>query len=95
MSPDRCARPLSINRGPNASCAQWARTTLPDVDAIAVAFHGGPLDALLAAGSDADLLVVGHSTHVRPGRVLRGRLADDLIVLSPCPVAVIPATTDR
>jgi nucleotide-binding universal stress UspA family protein len=69
---------------------QWVYDTLPGLDPVTQAAHGGPLDAILAASTTADLVVVGYSPHERLGRLLHGHIADDLAVLSTCPVAVIP-----
>lgn len=74
---------------------RWVRDTLPGVDTATYAMHGGPLDAMLAASTASDLLVVGYSPHERLSRVLHGHLADDLVVYSGCPVAVIPASAAR
>jgi nucleotide-binding universal stress UspA family protein len=68
---------------------------LPGANATTVAPHGGPLDALLAASSGADLIVVGYSPHERLSRFLHGHIADDLTILSTCPVAVIPVPAER
>lgn len=72
---------------------QWVRDILPGADPVTLALHGGPLDALLAASDDADLLVIGHPTHSPLSRAVHGHIADDLNVLSPCAVAVIPGPT--
>jgi nucleotide-binding universal stress UspA family protein len=74
---------------------QWVHDTLPGADPTTLAPHGGPLDVILAASAGADLIVVGYSPHERLSRVLHGHIADDLTVLSPCPVAVIPVPTAR
>ncbi len=52
--------------------------------------HGGPLDGLLEASADADLVVVGSSVHAGRGRLLHSAVSDDLCGLAACPVAVIP-----
>jgi nucleotide-binding universal stress UspA family protein len=70
----------------------WVHTSLGRDDVELHAVPGGPLDALLDASVDADLLVVGRS---RPrsalGRLTHASLSSDLSGLVPCPVAVIPA----
>jgi len=69
----------------------WVHASLGRDDVELHAVPGGPLDALLAAGMDADLLVVGRS---RPrsalGRLTHASLSSDLSGLAPCPVAVVP-----
>lgn len=70
---------------------RWARRVLPAADLSVLARHGGPLDVLLAESAGSDLIVVGYSPHQGLDRVLHGHLADDLTVLAPCPVAVVPA----
>jgi len=78
-------RPAAENR-----LRRWVRATLPEADPTMLAPHGGPLDAILATSSEVDLVVVGYAPHERLGRVLHGHIADDLVNLSTCPVAVIP-----
>lgn len=85
----------SLQPAAESRLRQWARDTLPGADPATLAVHGGPLDALLAAGADADLIVVGYSPHERLSRFLHGHIADDLTVLSTCPVAVIPVPAAR
>jgi nucleotide-binding universal stress UspA family protein len=68
----------------------WVRGTLGNVDAELHATHGGPVDALLALSADADLLVLGRSTHFGLGRALHGAVGEDLTALAPCPIAVVP-----
>lgn len=68
----------------------WVRRTLPGANPTTLAAHGGPLDSILAASTTADLIVVGYSPHARLNRVLHGHIADDLVALSACAVAVIP-----
>jgi nucleotide-binding universal stress UspA family protein len=69
----------------------WVHASLGRDDVEMHAVPGGPLDALLDASTDADLLVVGRS---RPrsalGRLTHASLSSDLSGLVPCPVAVVP-----
>jgi nucleotide-binding universal stress UspA family protein len=69
----------------------WVHTSLGRDDVELHAVPGGPLDALLDASVDADLLVVGRS---RPrsalGRLTHASVSSDLSGLVPCPVAVVP-----
>jgi nucleotide-binding universal stress UspA family protein len=53
--------------------------------------HGGPLDVLLAAADDADMIVVGHRGHAGLARAWSCRVARDLARLAPCAVAIVPA----
>lgn len=68
----------------------WVRETLGPVDADVETVHGGPLDALLEYGAEADLIVLGRRAHSGLSRLLHDALGNDLIGLAPCPVAVIP-----
>ena len=52
--------------------------------------HGPRLEALLDAASGAALLVLGSGTHSTLERLLHGRVADDVVTLSRCAVAVVP-----
>jgi nucleotide-binding universal stress UspA family protein len=52
--------------------------------------HGGPLDQLLDAGADADLIVVGRHAHGPVGQFIHGALGDDLARLARCPVVLVP-----
>ncbi len=69
---------------------EWVRQVLGPQQIDVQVTHGGPLDGLLEAGTDADLIVVGRSDHSGLGRLLHGAVSDDLSGLAPCPVAVIP-----
>ena len=64
-----------------------------DVAVEVEATYGGPLDALLDFGSDADLIVLGRRAHSGVSRLLHDALGNDLTSLAPCPVAVIPHST--
>jgi nucleotide-binding universal stress UspA family protein len=68
----------------------WVDTVLGTAEVKLHALHGGPLDRLLEVSDEADLIVLGRSTHPGIGRVLHGAVSDDLSGLAPCPVAVIP-----
>lgn len=85
------AKALSVQHDQAADHLQdWVRSVLGAQPAELVARHGGPLDELLAAADDADLLVIGRSTHTGRHRVLHGVLGQDLSRLVPCALAVIP-----
>lgn len=68
----------------------WVHSVLGAIDAELMTAHGAPLDALLHASTEADLLVLGYHTRPGPARLLGSAVASDLISLSPCPVALIP-----
>ncbi len=51
---------------------------------------GDPTDELVTAAIDADLLVVGSRRWGRLSRVVLGSTAEDLMVLAPCSVLVVP-----
>jgi nucleotide-binding universal stress UspA family protein len=69
----------------------WVRFVLgADLDVEVEATHGGPLDALLDLGGDADLIVLGRRAHSGVSRLLHDALGNDLTTLAPCPVAVVP-----
>jgi nucleotide-binding universal stress UspA family protein len=71
----------------------WVHSVLGSVDAEVNTTHGGPLDALLRLSADADLIVLGRSTHSGFSRVLHGAVGADLSGLAPCPIALIPSQT--
>jgi len=70
---------------------QWVRQVRGPFQIELQVTHGGPLDGLLEASTDADLIVVGRSVHLGMSRLLHGAVSDDLSGLAPCPVAVIPS----
>jgi nucleotide-binding universal stress UspA family protein len=69
----------------------WVQSVLGATSAELHATHGGPLDGLLHASADADLIVLGRSVHSGLGRILHGTVGDDVSGLAACPIAVIPA----
>jgi nucleotide-binding universal stress UspA family protein len=70
---------------------EWVHQSLGRDDVELHAPRGGPLDEMLEASQDADLVVVGRSRpHAGLGRVLHGALGNDLCGLAPCPVVVVP-----
>ena len=71
---------------------QWVRQILGPHQIDVQLIHGAPLDSLLEASTDAELIVVGGSVHSGVGRLLHAAVSDDLSDLAPCPVAVIPRT---
>lgn len=68
----------------------WVHSVLGAVDAELMATRGAPLDALLRASAEADLLVLGRRTLSGVARLLGGAVASDLIGRASCPVALIP-----
>jgi nucleotide-binding universal stress UspA family protein len=68
----------------------WVRHVDPSIDASITAIPGGPLDQLLEAAADADLLVTGLMRHHGIDRLWHGRLAEDLSLLAACPTVVVP-----
>lgn len=76
----------------------WVQETLgsrPTADVRLRAEHGGSLDGLLDAATDADLLVLGRSEHGALHRLVLGAVGDDVGGLARCPVAVVPAVPSR
>lgn len=73
-----------------ARLRSWVQQVLGPQQVEVRLTRGAPLDVLLQAGTDADLVVVGHSVHPGPGGLLHGAVSDDLLGLAPCPVAVVP-----
>ncbi len=69
----------------------WVRQVLGSQQIDVQVTHGGPLDGLLEAGADADLIVVGGSIHSGLSRLLHSTISHDLIGLTTCPIAVIPS----
>jgi nucleotide-binding universal stress UspA family protein len=69
----------------------WVHESLGREDVELQTARGGPLDVLLKASEEADLLVVGRS-RLRSvlGRVTHASLSNDLGGLAPCPVVVVP-----
>jgi nucleotide-binding universal stress UspA family protein len=70
--------------------ATWVDRIVPGVDVSTSAPLGGPLDRLLEAAADADLVVIGSAPHHGLHRVVHGHLADDLSLLLRCPIVVVP-----
>jgi nucleotide-binding universal stress UspA family protein len=69
----------------------WVQDSLGRDDVELHASQGAPLDGLIEAGGEADLLVVGRSRfHAGLGSVLHGAVSNDISGLVPCPVAVVP-----
>jgi nucleotide-binding universal stress UspA family protein len=92
------SRAIPAQRGAaQARLRSWVRAALRDedlhVDVQVEATHGGPLDALLDLGADADLIVLGRRPHSGVSRLLHDALGNDLTGLAPCPVAVVPHST--
>ncbi len=87
------ARALPAQEAAASRCIhQWVRQVLGGQQIHIQLTHGGPLDGLLQASTDADLMVVGRSVHAGLSRLLHGAVSNDLSGLAPCPVAVIPST---
>jgi nucleotide-binding universal stress UspA family protein len=51
--------------------------------------HEEPVDALLEAAADADLLVVGGREHGRLTTLFVGSVSDTLVHRAPCPVVIV------
>jgi len=62
----------------------------PGVDASLVVEHGHPVPRLLAAGEEADLLVVGSRRWGAIGRLVLGTVSEAVVRESPCPTLVVP-----
>lgn len=75
---------------------QECRHLQPGVDFDGCAIDADAVAALVDEARGADLLVVGRSGAGRVERVLLGSVTEAVLRHSPCPVAVVPATsTDR
>jgi nucleotide-binding universal stress UspA family protein len=83
--------------------AEWTRTDLANRALEVFADHPGvghdyhavatrPGSALVGAGENADLVVVGRSGAGALGRLLLGSVTSEVIAHNTCPVAVIPET---
>ena len=57
--------------------------------------EGRPADVLAAAGSAADLLVLGSHGHSRVRHTVLGSVSEDCIRKAACPVVVIPVPVER
>jgi hypothetical protein len=57
--------------------------------------EGRPADVLAAAGSAADLLVLGSHGHSRVRHTVLGSVSEDCIRKASCPVVVIPVPVER
>jgi nucleotide-binding universal stress UspA family protein len=57
--------------------------------------EGRPADVLAAAGSAADLLVLGSHGHSRMRHTVLGSVSEDCIRKAACPVVVIPVPVER
>jgi nucleotide-binding universal stress UspA family protein len=69
---------------------QWVRQVLGPSQIELRITYGGPLDGLLDASTDADMIVVGRNVRFGLSRLLHGAVSDDLSGIAPCPVVVIP-----
>jgi nucleotide-binding universal stress UspA family protein len=70
--------------------AGWAEK-YPDVSISHRLVHGRARDALIAAGVDASLLVVGAHGHRAPPLTEPGSVTRHLVYHAPCPVVIVPA----
>jgi nucleotide-binding universal stress UspA family protein len=57
--------------------------------------EGRPADVLAAAGSTADLVVLGSHGHSRVRHTVLGSVSEDCIRKAACPVVVIPVPVER
>lgn len=62
----------------------------PDVTVAKRLVHGAPAGELLAAATDADLLVVGHRGRGGFLGLLMGSVSQYVATHAPCPVVVVP-----
>jgi nucleotide-binding universal stress UspA family protein len=86
----RPSRAVDAHRGEaHDQLHAWVADVLGDIDADMNAVHGGPLDVVLQAAADADLLVLGRGTHTVLGRLIYDTVGNDLSSLAPCPIAFI------
>jgi nucleotide-binding universal stress UspA family protein len=60
------------------------------LDLQVCAAHGAPLDLLVKAAAEADLLVIGSPRHGMLAHVTHSELGIDLVGLVDCPVAFVP-----
>jgi nucleotide-binding universal stress UspA family protein len=67
-----------------------ARRRGSSVPVAAEVIEGRPADVLAAAGSAADLLVLGSHGHSRIRHTVLGSVSEDCIRKAACPVVVIP-----
>jgi nucleotide-binding universal stress UspA family protein len=93
------ARAVPGQQGPAVDRLRgWVSETLGPAGAAEVrlqAEHGGTLDGLLDAATDADLLVLGRSAHGALHRLVLGAVGDDVSGLARCAVAVVPGVESR
>lgn len=63
----------------------------PHPESVTVkAIHGFPVDVLITAGKDADLLVLGSRGTGGFSRLLLGSVADQVVQHALCPVLIVP-----
>lgn len=70
---------------------RWVGDVVGDDSVELRVAHGGPLDELLAATRDADLIALGRSVGGPLKQLVHGTIGTDLERPADCPVAVIPA----
>jgi nucleotide-binding universal stress UspA family protein len=75
-----------------ARLREWVHQVLGDTPADIEAVYGGSLDALLAAGAGADLIVLGRRAHTGVSRLVHDAIGNDLMSLAACPVAFVPCS---
>lgn len=86
----RPSRAITAHRGAaHDQLHRWVSDILGDTDAEVHAVHGGPLDVILHATADADLVVLGRGTHTALSSMAHDTVGNDLISLTPCPMAFI------
>ncbi|MET0908294.1 MAG: universal stress protein [Ilumatobacteraceae bacterium] len=73
--------------------ADTVRAAHPDLDIVTVPCAGPIGSVLVDEATPDDIVVVGASEHSRAAAVLFGNTAHYLVRHSPCPVAVVPATS--
>jgi nucleotide-binding universal stress UspA family protein len=66
----RPARAVPAQRAAAERLHGWVHSVPGAIDAELMTAHGAPLDALLRASTEADLLVLGHHTRPGPARLL-------------------------
>lgn len=65
----------------------------PAVDVVPEVVHGHPLEVLKEAATGADLLVVGSRGHGQLAGMLLGSISQALLHHTPCPLAVVRASS--
>lgn len=94
--PDAAAEPTLVTdpTGVLGEAAALAHSAAPGLDIRALQMPDAPVQSLLAAGENADLLVIGHRGVEGFRGLLLGSTTMHVAPYAPCPVVVVHSETD-